>query len=326
MRGDAQMATEFYRRAARGADDYSRIAGARYAEALGELDEALKLANDAVEKSPKLWETHLALAEIRAKRILAGSPSGYDEESLEEVAEGFREVTKLDPLHARAFAGRADFLFDAYRATQDESFLKEASKDAERAAEIDPKLCYARFIRARTLIALGRPRDALGLLDTVLEDEPWRSRAWVDKGRACLMIPDLDEAGVCFEEALKLDENSVVARLGLVNVYLRLRKCEMALRSLKKLAELREDWPEAHLLLGQYYLGAPGRVDPLKAKKEGELVDQWTGGGDVRAKRLLAQATFDLKEYEEAKGHIREGLKRAPGDEYLLNLLSRFKD
>ncbi len=320
MLGDEKKAAEYYRRAAGGKGHYSLVADARHAEALGELDKALKLAQKAVKEARTLWEARLALAEIDAKKILNGPVSGYTEENLKRVVDEFGRATKLNPLLAHAFAAKADFLFDVYLVTKDKFLLLRADRDAERASDIEPDLHYARFVRARTLIALGRPEDALTYLETVLRKEPWRSRAWVDKGTALLALSKSFEAEESFKEALRLNRNSILAHLGLARVCFKLGKYDEGLRALQDVVTQREDWPEAHLLIAGYYLHAPGKMNLGKAKTAALAAYNMTNGRNVRAIVMLVEILKLRREYEEAAKYVRMGLESFPRDKDLIKL------
>ena len=318
--GDPDMAREYYRRAARGKDDYSLIARARYVESLGEIDEALKSARRAVKKNPTLWEAHFALAEIDAKKVRSGPAPGSVDENLLRVAGEFGQVTELNPLLGQALAAKAEFLFDAYLATEDRSLLLKADRDAERACRTEPQLCYAKFVRARTLIALGRPKEALAYLETVLREEPWRSRAWGDKGTALLMLEKPEEAGGCFEKAIELDKRSVPSHLGLAGVYMALGKFDGALKVLQRAVSLRKDWPETHMLIAHFHLYAPQRHDAEKAKAAARLAHNLTGGKNIRAIIMLVRTCIVLKDRQEAEEYLRIGRRISPENRTLLAL------
>lgn len=83
--------------------------------------------------------------------------------------------------------------------------LEQAVKYYHRACELAPKSALSRFKKARCLMGLGRPEDALIELDILKDIAPDEANVWFLSGRLCKMLGRKAEAVRAFTVALNLD-------------------------------------------------------------------------------------------------------------------------
>lgn len=83
--------------------------------------------------------------------------------------------------------------------------LEQALKYYHKACDLAPKSALSRFKKARCLMGLGRPEDALIELDILKDIAPDEANVWFLSGRLCKMLGRKAEAVRAFTVALNLD-------------------------------------------------------------------------------------------------------------------------
>ena len=83
--------------------------------------------------------------------------------------------------------------------------IEHALKFYDRACRLAPKNALSRFKKARCLMGLNRPQDALIELDVLKEIAPDEANVWFLSGRLCKMLGRKSEAVKAFTVALNLD-------------------------------------------------------------------------------------------------------------------------
>lgn len=137
------------------ADCYTILADWYWVDANLAFPRARELDQKALEIDPNLAEAHASLG------IIYNSYDGKWSMSESE----FRSAIELKPGLAYAHMWYGLLLFVLGR-------LDEALRELETAAEIDPLSRIARFNFASMLVGMGRPRDAIGRLNQLLNEYP----------------------------------------------------------------------------------------------------------------------------------------------------------
>ena len=99
--------------------------------------------------------------------------------------------------------------------------------------------------RAHLLAELGRPQEALALLDRLVHIAADQAAHWFNRGYLQESLDQLTEAEASFRQALALDEKLDRAWYGLGLVLIRLGRLDEALKALRRNTELQPMSPYA---------------------------------------------------------------------------------
>jgi len=160
--------------------------------------EATHEAQTAIHLLPDLPFAHYALAAILHKR-------GLLDDSERSVAEALR----LDPWNAEYYALLSAIRYDQRR-------WQDALAAAEEGLTVLPEHVGCTNLRAMALIQLGRRAEAGQTIDSALAKDPENAFTHSNQGWACLHQRNPAKALEHFREALRLDPQLEMARLGIV--------------------------------------------------------------------------------------------------------------
>ena len=177
----------------------------------------------------------------------------------------YRAALRADPAHFRALCGLGNELIDAAdlrgaekayseaRTARAESGLpwnglaRVAEAKGDRAAaetgyrkaiELSPKLIVARVNLAVLLVALGRSKDALAVLDAAAAAAPKDPLPLVARGVVAIKDGRDEDAVRAFEAALAVDGRSVATLAMLASTYLNLNKLDLAEKAVTRALEI----------------------------------------------------------------------------------------
>ncbi|HTP51850.1 MAG TPA: tetratricopeptide repeat protein [Anaeromyxobacteraceae bacterium] len=174
---------------------YNNLASALLSR--GAVDEALPLAEKALELRPGYPEAHNNLA-------LALGRQGRGEEAIAH----FQRALSLDPAYAEAHNNLAFLLADR-------GLLGEAITHYRRALQIEPSNPGMNYNLAMALVAHGEPRAAAVHLRRALEVEPEFVEARNNLGILLARAGRIEEAIAQFREALRIRPDSTEVRRNL---------------------------------------------------------------------------------------------------------------
>jgi Flp pilus assembly protein TadD len=174
---------------------FNNLAGALISR--GAVDEAMPLAQKALELRPDYPEAHNNLA------LALGSRG-----RVEEATAHYRRALELDPGYAEA---HNNFGFALAARGQ----LEEAISHYRRALESDPGHAGVHYNLAMALVARGQPRAALAHLRRAVELQPEFLEARNNLGILLARSGRLDEAIEQFRQALKIQPGSAEVRRNL---------------------------------------------------------------------------------------------------------------
>jgi tetratricopeptide (TPR) repeat protein/TolB-like protein len=120
----------------------------------------------------------------------------------------FDHALQLDPGFGGARAGRARALGWIYTTAKDTALLVQAESDARQAVASPSATILGRLALGRLLPELGRTREALAQLDTVLAARPEEAEAHWLMGMVRAKLGELQPARTSFERAMELEPAS----------------------------------------------------------------------------------------------------------------------
>jgi tetratricopeptide (TPR) repeat protein len=147
--------------------------------------------------------------------------AGYDENDYHKVVDGSEKLLKLQPKNAYANSNIA-FVH------QEQSKFEDAIEYYTKAIESDPFWIYPYWNRGYCKLQLGDFENAYWDLYHAHQMDPSNNYCWRNLGLYYLAKNELDNALVHFEEALKLDENTVNIHQYLSEVHSKLGNVDMA--------------------------------------------------------------------------------------------------
>lgn len=257
---------------------------ARAFQAQGEVRAAIIELKNALQKDPDLPEARqrlgLALlevrdgagAEIQLGRALATDPDNPElrlalvqAELLQaHYKQAARELEKVTPdlRQAEWHSLRGEAEFGLHNPA-------EAAAAFEQALSLAPDDTRARLGLLRMALAQGDHTRVESGLEPILKSEPQNLEAWLLKGRLASAGSDFVAAEKAFQEALRIDGGSTVARAGLVEALVAQGRHEAAEEELAPIVRASPD---------------PAEASYLKARMA------WSGGEPDAAKQALQAA------------------------------------
>jgi TolB-like protein len=265
---------------------FNRREGSRFAEAIGELDQALKL-------DPKYARAHSRLAAIHALEPIYAPEA--TETALAAVEREASLASQLDPTLAEPYAA----LGVAY--DQRDRYL-EGRAAMERAFSLDPDDLTANFWAAVEDIGVGYTTQGCERLDHVLAIEPLLPNALLWRGIQYVYVGNLDRGQVLLQRA---------ADVGLAHIGV----------GLQALSSARGQPAEAtkQLLAGMRVLGAAFPTESLPLLAEGVY-----GDAAAKSKALATIDAFLATKPKVLPGVVTYALALMHEDRRLLALLSQY--
>ncbi|MGN6728633.1 MAG: tetratricopeptide repeat protein [Rhodanobacteraceae bacterium] len=159
---------------------------------------AIRYYTDAVTLDPRYARAWAELANARtalAGNFLSGPQRARE---LDKARTAIRSALSLDPELAAAHAARAYLLWGT------ELNWTDAEAEARRAVQLAPNDADANRRLAQILAALGRPRQAVDLLQKVLKTDPLCARCFVSMAAYLLSLGRFEESSQAINEAIRL--------------------------------------------------------------------------------------------------------------------------
>ncbi len=132
-----------------------------------------------------------------------------------------------------------------------EGRLAEAERQAAAWVAAAPDVPEARHLLALARLRLGRPTEAMRVLEPIMPGAEENPALQVSYGRAALLSGDRMRASLAFEKARRLDPNRVEAYIGLASVALYAGDLEAAESGFRTALRADDEAVEAWLGLGQ---------------------------------------------------------------------------
>jgi tetratricopeptide (TPR) repeat protein len=258
----------------------------------GNLSEAARAFEKALELDPRHCEARVSLAEVRVR---LGEEAGV--------------LELLKPLLEQDCSARA---MEQGRAVAARIFNPARLSEPDDVPDLE---------RALDLMQQDLVQQALSLVDKVLARAPSDSFALALKGLANSRMENFGEAVTAFEEALARQPQNVAALLGLGDIYFRLQRLEKARGYYEKAVVLNPLDPQAQQRLGEL---AQARRDFDTASAAFARLVKLTPQ-DLAGRHLYALALFQAGRPEQAIAAYEEILRLKEDDlEALMRLGSLY--
>jgi tetratricopeptide (TPR) repeat protein len=204
----------------------ANLALGRYAEAIADLTEAIKL-------DPRVPKFHVHRGNAKHKFGL-----------LDQAVEDFTQAIEIDPTLAVAYANRALVRGDLGR-------TDEAIEDYTKAIEIDPHYAMAYQGRGSVKKDLGLVHEAAEDLQKAVQLDPKRASAHVVLGiLQCDELREYQAALKSFDQAIALDPDLAIAYRNRAVAKLHLRQLDRAVADLDKAVVLDPKMSGAYRMRG----------------------------------------------------------------------------
>jgi Flp pilus assembly protein TadD len=167
-----------------------------------QLEEAIKLCEDAIQKLPNRADVAYTLGVIY-----------FSANNLERAVAAWQRTYDIDPDHQDAIFNAAVGLSQLGRDT-------ESQKLYERLLEDNPKNEMALYNYANLKVRMKNPEMALPLFQQLLDLNPDFDAGWVNYGLAAQRTGDLSNAKTYFNKALLINTQSVEAHWNLAHLLL----------------------------------------------------------------------------------------------------------
>ncbi|MBL7140409.1 MAG: tetratricopeptide repeat protein [Planctomycetes bacterium] len=314
-----------------------RLARARLALGLGDLDQVADLCATILKTQPRQADARLLQAMARLekgdaaqaekdlfalKTDVPGSPAvhfRYAQAALrtgkrELAKEALRKITALDRTHAGAHGMLAEMLLE-------EGFADEAFKEAKELYDAYPANPEALNLLARTAARMGQPILALDALDAAAKDFPDNATIQATLADGYRLLGEAEKAKAAAEKAAGITPTTISDRLAKAQALMRLGKTAEAEQLLTAIVAEQPQSAGAHALLGNVY-ASTGRVMQAadQYREAVTLVPQ-----NVRYRLLLAHTLLAADLADEAAEEVREALARDPTNPEATALAGRIR-
>lgn len=207
--------------------------------------EAIQQAQEALKLDPDNLAAHRLLARIYVRTLGDMSPGELQKENLENAAEQFHAILRLDPRDTSS----ALWLARLYRF---ENQHAEAEKVLRGILERDADNGQALELLSQLLIDEGRSQDAIDLLSKSAGSSS-APEIYDLLGDAYSQGKDFPKAEDAYRKAVDADPDDAGHRHGLAQSLLSQDKYAAALEQFKKLSELEPGTAENYLRMAQLY-------------------------------------------------------------------------
>src|SRR6266545_2163181 len=303
----------------------------------GELEKAVGLYGEALERDPSLWQAEFQraaayfsmnrLAEAKASMLgalkqlsefgdapEARAPSSRAQTLLGEIAlaendpveaeKSFRRALELNPQATRARTGLAEILLGGGKYAEAiaevnlaRNDLKAAIEDLRASVEIEPNV-PSRLRLAGALAAAKRYDEAVSLYRQILQDEPSNNEARTDLAAVMIESGKGAEAVAQLESLIKAEPNRADLRAQLAELYLPAQP-EKALEQYQAAAKI-EPSQLAHQIGVAASLVKLGRFQEAAGVSRQALAQNPKEGVAYFARTNLATALFKLDDFQNA--------------------------
>lgn len=305
----------------------------------GQLDEAQKQLAEAIALDPTMQESYILNTRILLER---GEIAAAQEALKTALAQG-------------ADGAETDYLTGVIAQRYDQ--LDAALASYRRAAEREPRQAHYTAAVAETLVALGRPAEALQLIESRWTDFEHNATLRAAAGQIHMMMGRYEQAADVYRDAVRIAPEDITLQYQLGLVLSLAEKHGEALAVLAPLATRAQD-PPAYILiaLGRAHLGLHRSEEAMTALRRAtqispDTVAPWSWlaraaltAGDMVTARHAALRAADI-EKNAADSHIllayvclrqgdrtaavtalRVALQRQPDDPIALYLMERARD
>jgi tetratricopeptide (TPR) repeat protein len=263
---------------------------------LGELDEATRQLERAIQFEPDWPKSRLYLGRVRERQ-------GRHEEAVRH----FGAALGIDPNLKEARIGLADALAGT-------GAFDQAKEQYKILLGAEPDSPFLHGELGRLYKREGRPKDALACCDRALELDSKYHEAWNNKGVILEALGRFAAAADCYRSAVELEPEQLVYRLNLAYALRESGQQGPASTQYDAAFRLNPDWPQS-VLAEAWTLAThhdPRRRNGSQALRSARIACQATSYKLPQALDVLAAAHAELGQYEQAVSWERKGLELLP--------------
>src|SRR6266545_4207445 len=260
----------------------------------GELEKAVGLYGEALERDPSLWQAEFqrAAAYFSMNRLAEAKAS---------MLGALKQLSEFgDAPEARAPSSRAQTLLA-------ENAPVEAEKSFRRALELNPQATRARTGLAEILLGGGKYAEAIAEVKAAIEAGDDRAAVYALLGEAQSLRGSYEEALASLSEALKREPKNAIALRRRAEVYLARNDLKAAIEDLRASVEIEPNVPSRLRLAGA--LAAAKRYDEAVSLYRQILQDEPSNN---EARTDLAAVMIESGKGAEAVAQLESLIKAEP--------------
>jgi eukaryotic-like serine/threonine-protein kinase len=185
----------------------------------------------------------------------------WDKEgNLDRATALLEDATKSDPGFALGFARLAEAQRLRYALTRDKTILDAATRNAERAMQLNPELAPVQVVWGRVQALRGNSDLAMASFERAIRIDPNEADAQLAIARQYERLGRLADAEAAFQKAGSLDPDGIAAHDFYANFLFRQGRQADAIREWQTVVRIAPDNAAAYVNLGAS-LSETGRVD-----------------------------------------------------------------
>jgi tetratricopeptide (TPR) repeat protein len=265
----------------------------------GELEKAVELYGEALERDPSLWQAEFQ----RGAAYLSLNRLAEAKASMLGVVKQLSEFG--DAPEARAPSSRAQIMLGEIAIAENDAV--EAEKSFHRAIELNPQAARARSGLAEVMMGGGKYAEAAAEAKAAIEAGDDSAAAYALLGEAQTLGGKYDEALASLNEALKREPRNAVALRRRADVHMALKDLKAAIEDLRASAEVEPDVPNRLRLAGA--LAEAKRYDEAVHMYQRILQDDPSSN---EARMALAAVMIESGKGAEAVAQLESLLKVEP--------------
>jgi tetratricopeptide (TPR) repeat protein len=222
----------------------------------------------------------------------------------EQFGEALRcldQATRLDPSHAEAFVNRGRVLL-----ALGPSKAGDALRSFDRALELTPQSPTTLWDRALALRVLGRLKDEMACLQTIIQLASANAMIWSRTGDIQMELGQAEQAIERYDQALSLDAKFVPALVGRALALSRLENWSGALESAESAAKLAPQDIGVWRVLADVNMRAEKYRSATKALKKALEIDP----SDPFAENAMGMVAYKEGRLHDAVKHFRGAIVR----------------
>lgn len=276
--------------------------------AQGKFDEATASFERALRIDPDYINGHLGLARIQIQKNKA-------DQALETLERLTRE--KPEDLHIQYMLGTAYRQLGEREKAQ--PLLAAGAGSPLSWKGLDPWLSQMQGLeagyrtqhnRAHEYLAAGRPKDAISILEKLLEQNPQDIAVLVSLSGAYTALGDLDAVEKCLSQAYLINPQHFAVLLNLGSLYLRKNELVSALSFTREAVRINPTLATAHFQLGQVLFQQGILFDAVTSLRTAIEYN----ANHKRAHQLLIVSLNRLRSPDDTIKAIRRMIIQFPGD------------
>jgi tetratricopeptide (TPR) repeat protein len=199
---------------------------------------------DESQKAAQNGPTATEPAPKSASELVLGGKAHMARQEYDEAVADFTEATRLDPVHAPAYAARAE-------AWARKHYRERELADIAQAIKLEPKNTSYRVTKAQSHSAQGRHDEAIAEFNVALGLEPENPALWVARGNEWRRDLKLELAIADYTHAIELNSNYTLAYISRGQTWRQRRDFGRAIQEFAEAARKEPTSSIAHMSLAR---------------------------------------------------------------------------